>query len=179
MVDTGRCVDKVKKLVDFSWGLKCLLFTEVECSLCKSGKMTQIENLWSFWWIELRFKFVKCHFIFKNILRISYMHIMYFDLFTMTPPRSTPPYLYHLPPSCPFIFSLSHRVQFVLLMFSRMWGCPSEHGQPIRYHIPKESQLSSLAAINCSLLLWSGGSWVPRPSMLECRPVWSRAGSHS
>lgn len=45
---TGLCVDRVKKSVDFSLGLKCLACTEVECSLCKSGKMPQIEKLGSF-----------------------------------------------------------------------------------------------------------------------------------
>lgn len=50
---------------------------------------------------------------------------------------------------------------------------------PARYYLPKERQLTPLAAVKCSLLLWDGGSRAPPPSMLECRLARSCAGTYS
>lgn len=86
---------------------------------------------------------------FDNSLGISYN---VFGLYSPPPPPrvvlcnsfqipSLPPH--QLSTSCPFLFKMTHWIQFVLSEYSQVWGHLLEHGWPTRNHNLKGATLST------------------------------------
>lgn len=91
------------------------------------------------------------------------MLTMYFDLIYPDSSQIRPT-MSLSPPTFMFFYFFTDSLSTVCTVLSRMWGCPSQHGQPIRYHIPKESQLSlpwQLSTAHCFFGLGAHESLCP------------------